>query len=160
GATSGGIKVTTPGGSGTSSDPFTVTSPAVTLSRSSGPPTGKLDVGGSAFGANELVDVYFDTTDLAVASTDGNGSFAGLTIQVPASAVPGTHWISLVGRRTGLSAQKAFLVQASWPQFRSEARHRGVNRVENVLSKFTVPGLDLDWVSQRRGSPIFSSDRK
>src|SRR5207244_7661702 len=136
---------------------FTVTSPAVSLSKSSGPPTEKLDVGGSAFGALELVDVFFDATDLAVGSTDGNGSFAGLTIQVPASAVPGTHWVSLVGRRTGLSAQAAFLVQADWPQFRAGAKHRGLNKVENVLSRFTVPGLDLDWVSQRRGSPIFSS---
>src|SRR5207302_711527 len=116
---------------------FTVVALAVTLSRNAAPPTASVDVGGSAFGATELVDVYLDATDLAVGSTDGAGSFSGVTITIPAAAVPGTHWVSLVGRRTGLSAQKALLVRTNWSQFRNEVRHRALNTVENVLSPAT-----------------------
>ena len=148
GATSGKLRVTTAGGTGSSSSTFTVTSPQARLSRSAAPPTGNVDVGGSFFGASELVDVYFDTTDVAVASTDGTGAFSGLTITAPASALPGTHWVSLVGRRTGLSAQKALLVRANWPEFRNDPKHKALNTTENVLSPSTVPGLDIDWTSQ------------
>ena len=51
--------------------------PAVTVSPTTGPPTDKVAVSGTGFGADEAVNVYFDTTDLALAATGPSGSFTG-----------------------------------------------------------------------------------
>lgn len=96
--------------------------PAVTVSPTSGHPIANTTVGGTGFGASEPVDIYFDTTDLALAMTDPGGSFTGLQLIVPASAVPGTHTITGVGRNSGLTAQTSFLVRTNWTQFRRGQR--------------------------------------
>jgi outer membrane protein assembly factor BamB len=127
---------------------FAVTAPpapVTTLTPSSGPPKSRLTVAGSGFGPNESVDLYFDTTDLALVSTNGSGGFSGIKLDVPASALPGEHWVTASGRQSGRSAQTQFLVRTNWASFRNGSNHRGVNAVENVLSPATVPGLDLDW---------------
>jgi hypothetical protein len=49
-------------------------------------------VSGAGFGPFEAVDICFDTTDQALASASGTGTFSGVTVQVPASAVPSTHY--------------------------------------------------------------------
>jgi len=51
-------------------------------------------VSGTAFGAFKAVGIYFDTSDEALAATNGHGAFSGIPIRVPASAVPGTHYIT------------------------------------------------------------------
>jgi glucose dehydrogenase len=101
-------------------------------------------VSGSNFGSYEAVDVYFDTTDEALVSTNAQGQFSG-SIQVPASAVPGTHWVTAVGRHSGRSAQASFLVQTDWAQFRDTSQHKGTNPYENVLSPANVTDLDVAW---------------
>jgi outer membrane protein assembly factor BamB len=158
GATTGPISVTNASGTALSASNFTVTPtpPSTGLSPGTGPPTSKLTVSGANFGPNEAVDVYFDITDQALASTDGTGSFGGISIQVASSAVPGTHWVTAVGRHSGLSAQAPFTVQTDWAQFRNTANHRGRNATENVLGPSNVAGIDLDWAFAARG-PIFSS---
>jgi hypothetical protein len=128
----------------------------ISLSKSSGPPTSVTRVQGSGFGANEAVDVFFDTSDLALAVTDGTGAFGPVAITVPASAVPGRHWLTAVGRRSGLAAQARFLVQTDWAQFRFGPQHKGFNPFENVLNPTNVAGLDLDW-SAATGAIDFSS---
>src|SRR5579859_5367625 len=143
-AATGPVSVTTPGGTGTSTVKFTVT-PGLVLSRSTGPPTSGVTVSGAGFGAFEAVDVYFDTTDEVLASASGTGTFGPISISVPAAAVPGTHWITVVGRRTGLGAQAAFTVQADWPGFRYSAKRKGSNPYENVLNPGNVAGIDRDW---------------
>lgn len=85
--------------------------PAVTVSPTTGPPTDKVTVGGTGFAADEAVDIYFDTTDLALATTGASGSFTGIRLTIPASPSPGTHWTTGVGRRSGLAAQTRFTVQ-------------------------------------------------
>src|SRR5581483_2341997 len=103
---------------------------------------------------------FFDTTDVALAGTDSAGNVSGVTIAVPASAVPGRHWISLEGRHTGLFAQQPFVVRTNWPQYKYSAAHRGYNAFENVLSPSTVPGLELAWRGTTGGtdasSPVVS----
>jgi outer membrane protein assembly factor BamB len=119
--------------------------PGVRLSPDSGPPTSTVRVSGTGFGAHRAVDIYFDTTDKALASTNGNGAFSGIRVRVPASAVPGTHYITAVQRHSGRSAQARFLVNTNWSQFHYSAAHTGFNRYENVLSASNVAGLGLDW---------------
>jgi len=143
--TTGPISVTTPGGTATSSTNFKVTL-GIALSKTVGPPKSTLAVSGTKFGATEALDIFFDLADLAIAATDGSGNFAGFVISVPASAVPGTHWVTAVGRHSGLAAQKPFLVQTDWPQFHRTTNHKGYNPVENVLSPSTVGGLTESWI--------------
>src|SRR5438067_9444082 len=83
----------------------------VTLSLLAGPPTTVVTVSGTGFAANEGVDVFFDTTDAALAGTDSTGAFSGVAITVPAGALPGKHWVSVEGRHSGLFVQKAFTVR-------------------------------------------------
>jgi hypothetical protein len=49
-------------------------------------------VSGAGFGPFEAVDVYFDATDQLVVVASRTGTFSGITVQVPTSAVlsPGT----------------------------------------------------------------------
>jgi hypothetical protein len=75
--------------------------PKVGLLPSSGPPTTNVLVSGSGFPAFAAIDIYFDTTDLALAVTGSTGSFSKIAIQVPASALPGTHMVTAVARSNG-----------------------------------------------------------
>jgi len=79
-------------------------SQSITVSSASNPPNTTIFVSGSGFSAGADVDIYFDTTDLALAVTDGTGSFSQIALRVPASALPGEHMVSAVDRSTGASA--------------------------------------------------------
>jgi outer membrane protein assembly factor BamB len=130
-------------------------SPTLTLTPNTGPPTTVTTVKGAGFGVSETVDVYFDTTDMVLASTNSTGGFSvGLT--VPSTATPGTHWVTADGRASHLSAQAAFTVNTNWLSFRDGPRHSGVNPYENVLSPSTVGGLNQQWATTT-GGPVFSS---
>jgi hypothetical protein len=104
-----------------------------------------VSVSGSGFGGREAVDIYFGTRDKALAVTDSNGSFSGRRIKVPASATPGIHRITLVGRRTGRAAQTRFLVRTNWAQFGFVPSHSRYNPFENLLGQSNVAGLGLAW---------------
>jgi outer membrane protein assembly factor BamB len=121
------------------------TAPHVNLSVSSGPPTSTVTVSGHGFGAHRAVDLYFDTTDKALASTNRFGDIPSTAIQIPATSLPGTHYITAVQRRSGRSAQAKFLVNTNWAQDGFSVSHSGVNPYENVLSRANVAGLSLDW---------------
>jgi outer membrane protein assembly factor BamB len=133
----------------------------VSLLPAIGTPASTVTVSGSRFGANEAVDIYFDTTDEALATTNASGAFRGVAVSIPASAVPGIHWVTAVGRHSGLAAQAAFTVRANWPQFRDAPTHRGFSTTENVLSPSSVSGLDNDWSyatgGQVNSSPVVAS---
>jgi outer membrane protein assembly factor BamB len=128
--------------------------PRVKLSLRAGPPTSTVRVSGSGFGAHRAVDIYFGTTDEALAATNGNGAFSGIRIRVPASAVPGRHYITAVQRHSGRAAQARFLVSTNWAQGRYSASRGGLNPYENVLSPSNVSGLGLDWWRVASGSPV------
>ena len=128
---------------------------ALKLTPAVGPPTSSLKVRGSHFGRSEAVNVYFDIRLIALAVTNGQGMFT-MSIQVPAPAVPGTHWVTGIGQRSRLSAQAPFLVRTDWPQFHYNLQHSGTNPYENVLGPANVSRLGTDWIA-RTGSYIFSS---
>ena len=129
----------------------------VTLSPAIGPPTTKVQVSGAGFPAATAIDIYIDTTDETLAVTTATGTFSGIVVQVPASAVPGSHWITAVARGTsGKAAQTAFTVQTNWFQHAYSPIHKGANPYENVLSPTTVGSIDLDW-SYTAGAGLDSS---
>ena len=130
----------------------TTTTPTIVVSPSTGPPGSAVNVSGTGFGPSERVDLYFDTTDLALAETGAAGSFGPVSITVPGSAVPGTHTVSAEGRQSGAFAQASFTVNTNWTQFRYSALHKGANPVENVLSPANVSAIDRDWSFTTGGS--------
>lgn len=136
--------------SGTQGAATPQTSPSIVMTPSIGPPTTTLLVAGSGFDPYAIVDIYFDRSDLASVVTDGagrliGGSVNGASITVPASAVPGTHWITAIERMRVNFAQGQFLVRTDWAQFHFSPDHKGVNPYENVLSPATVGNLVLSW---------------
>jgi outer membrane protein assembly factor BamB len=132
------------------------TRPHVKLSPTIGPPGSTVTVSGYGFGTDEAVDIYFDTTDEALAITGPKGAFHGITIAVPGSATPGTHWVTAVGRNSGPNAQKSFTVNTNWPQFHNGPLHLGNNTTENVLSPSNVSSIGLNW-SYETGGDVDSS---
>jgi outer membrane protein assembly factor BamB len=143
--------------------------PSVTLtpnidppSPSVGPPT-VFQVSGSGFPDSIAVNIYFDTTDVALAVTTSTGTFSGINVDVPTTAVPGTHWVTAVAEGTsGTAAQAMFMVQTNYTQFHYSPLHRGRNPYENVLNSTNVSAIDQDWVYTTGGaitsSPAVSGD--
>src|SRR5438105_12155133 len=133
-----------------------VAAATLTLSRNGGLPTTPTTVNGSGFTASEAIDVFFDTTDMSLTVSSGTGAFS-VALKVPASATPGTHWITAVGRKTGDAAQKPFSVHTPWAAFHRGPAHQGFNRFENVIDVNNAAGLDLLWRAPTGGAIDFSS---
>jgi hypothetical protein len=119
--------------------------PKVTVSPKSNPPTTNVLVSGSGFSAYAAIDIYFDTADEALASANASGSFSKISIPVPASAVPGTHWITAVQRSNDKSAKTPFTVNTNWAEFGFTPAGKRFNPYENVLSPSTVGAIDEQW---------------
>jgi glucose dehydrogenase len=130
--------------------------PHVTLSKSAGPPTTRFDVSGSDFPAHVALKVFFGTKNLAMAVTDGRGSFSDIAIHAPGSAHPGIHSVSAVVRDTGEAAQAPFNVRTNWVEFGFTSSGTRVNPYENVLDPTKVRRLSLGW-SYTAGDSIESS---
>ena len=108
--------------------------PALTFNQTVGPPTTQLNVAGTAFGLGQPVDVFFDTTDLFLAITDGTGAFSA-TLKVPAAAMPDTLDHGYPARQPPPGGgTKVFPVRSDWAQFRNGPLHKGVSPFENVQS--------------------------
>jgi outer membrane protein assembly factor BamB len=138
------VTVTTRAGTAKSRTRFAVT-PRVVLSPAGGPPGSEVTVSGTGFGATEGADIFVGTADEALAGTGPTGNFGPIRVTIPASAVPGTAWISAEGRHTRLFAQAAFTVNTNWAQYRYSGTRTGDNPFENVLSATDVARLGLDW---------------
>jgi len=135
--------------------------PAVTTSPSIGPPNHKITVSGSGFRASELVDLYFDTTDLEPARADSVGVFSK-PLTIPETAVPGKHTVSATGRKSGRTARTTFLVRTDWRQFRHGPLHDSYNPDENVLSASNASSLQLLWKTSTGGyvsSPVVADGK-
>jgi outer membrane protein assembly factor BamB len=133
----------------------------VTPAPSSAHPGQTVTIKGSGFADNEAVDVYFDTTDTLLLVASATGTLSG-SIAVPASATPGAHSITAIGRRSTDAAQHALSVSTAWTQFGFGAAHVGVNPYENTLSTSTVPALGTLWsqyAAATGGTPIVSGGR-
>jgi len=118
--------------------------PVIVLTPTAAPPGTTVTVTGSQFGISEAVDIYFDTAEQALTTTDAAGAFSA-SITIPANASYETHWITAVGRHSGLAAQTPLLVSSNWAQFRRGVYHQGYDQHETRLAPNTVGGLRLDW---------------
>jgi outer membrane protein assembly factor BamB len=126
--------------------------PALTMTPNSGGHPGVIrQISGTGFTANEAVDVYFDTADQFLAVTDGSGKFADHELDTPKSALPGTHWITAIGRKTGDAVQKSFLVATYWLQFGFDSHNRRRNPYENVINTSNAGSLDIAWSRATNG---------
>ncbi len=128
---------------------------AVSLSSKDGPPTTKLRVSGSGFTPYAQIDIYFDTQDQALAVANAAGAFSQIAVQAPASAVPGTHWVTVVERSGHLIKQEIFEVHVNWTEFHTQNMMRW-NPYENVLNVDNVGSL-LKKGSYTTGGSVGSS---
>ena len=128
--------------------------PTVMVTPRGNPPSTSTTVSGTDFGANEFVDIYFDTTDEALAVTNASGAFSALRIAVPASALPGTHWISAGGRHSGLAAQTTFTVRTNWTLPGYGSQNKAYNPYENVINQNNVNQLELAWADNLNNGPL------
>ena len=107
---------------------------------------------GSGFGANEQLELFFDTADEVSALTDGSGAFTA-SMLVPVSAIAGSHWVTAVDPSTALAAQATYDVFTPWTQFHATPDHLGLNAQENVLAPSDVFSLSPLWTANT-GAPI------
>jgi outer membrane protein assembly factor BamB len=121
-----------------------VAASTLTSAPTTGHPGLAVKITGAAFGAAEAVDVYIDTTDTALLVSAADGSFTG-TLKMPASASPGTHYFTAIGRRSGAAAQASFKVTTPWVQSGFGAGRAATNPYENTVSTANVAGLGLLW---------------
>jgi outer membrane protein assembly factor BamB len=129
---------------------------ALKLTPASDHPTATDKLGGSGFGASEAVDIYFDTTEILLVVTTSTGAITTHQWTVPGSALPGQHWITAIGRKSGDAAQKPFTVETDWTQRGYGAHSKRTNPYENVLNATNVSSLDIAW-SATTGSFIVQS---
>jgi hypothetical protein len=147
---SGLISITTAGGTGTSATAFTVT-PSLTLTPTGGHPNVNVTVTGAGFGPYTSIDVYFDTSDVALAVSNGLGVVSA-TVQVPLASQPGTHWITVDERANHDAAQEAFTVGTNWLMPGFAASGAGHNPFENTLNTGNIAGLTDTWAQTSGGS--------
>jgi hypothetical protein len=119
-------------------------SQTITLAPLIGPPNTSTQVSGSGFSPSDSIEIYFDTTSLAMATADGTGSFSGVAIEVPASALPGAHTVSAEAS-SGATANATFTVCTDWRELGFGPAHTGHNPYENVLNPSNVGSLELKW---------------
>ena len=114
------------------------------LSPSAGAPSSNITASGTGFGANESVQILFDSTNVGTATTSSSGAFTKV-VQVPRTASPGAHTVQATGLTSGIKVSQTFTVRTDWPTFHINAQHTGLNRTENVLNSSNVSRLQLKW---------------
>ncbi|HEY1708204.1 MAG TPA: PQQ-binding-like beta-propeller repeat protein [Rhizomicrobium sp.] len=118
--------------------------PSLTLTATSGAPSVAVTLKGKGFDPATLVDVYFDLTDITLLVSNASG-VVNATINIPASAQPGAHWLTLVERRNDAAAQAKFSVSTNWPQTGFGPSKRSFNPYENTVDTTNVAQLTRLW---------------
>lgn len=157
-ASTGSYTVAVVGTSEVTQNSFTVSNGLAASPSSSAPGTG-VTAAGTGFQANEVVNLYWDSTSgtlltTATATAAGNVS-KGLTL--PASATPGSHSIIAVGQTSHQSFTAAVTINTNWADFgQGPALHRE-NTAENTLNVGNVANLQFKWkapiATNNLGSP-------
>jgi outer membrane protein assembly factor BamB len=159
GASSGFIRVTTAGGSDTSDTDFRVTL-SLLLAPTIAQPGDTVLVSGAGFSSRGAVDVYFDTTSVALVIATFRGTFTDASFTVPADASAGRHWVTAVDRATSRGRQRAITIQsplADWPMLQRNPRHHGLNPAEEIISTSNVADLDVLWSGVTQSGCCFNS---
>ena len=117
------------------------------LSAGTGHPGVRLSIAGAGFAPSEAIDLYVDTVDTSLLVTSSTGAF-GSTVVIPASAGPGQHVVTAIGRRVGDAAQKTYSVTTPWTELGFGSACTAFNPYENTLTSATAAQLGLLWSSQ------------
>jgi outer membrane protein assembly factor BamB len=105
-----------------------------------------------------VVAIAFDQLPVAEALAADSGTFlAG--VMLPATALPGTHELDALGKRSGRLATTSITIRTNWAQSGFDSAHDGNNRFENQIDPTNVATLTSAWtaplgVSAVRASPI------
>jgi outer membrane protein assembly factor BamB len=118
----------------------------LTATPATGHPSVAVTVTGAGYGDSEPVDVYFDTVDSALGVTSATGALS-VSLTIPASTQPGTHYITAIGRKSGDAVQKIFVVATAWIESGFGAGRLAWNSYENTLSTSVVSSLELQWAA-------------
>ncbi|HEY1963155.1 MAG TPA: PQQ-binding-like beta-propeller repeat protein [Rhizomicrobium sp.] len=116
----------------------------------SGPPSMSVTATGTGFDASTLIDVFFDTTEIQLATSKSTGGVT-VTFPIPTDAQPGVHWVTLSERRTYAAAQASFNVFVNWAQTGFGPSKRGFNPYENTIGYNNVAQLTRLWSSPLDG---------
>jgi outer membrane protein assembly factor BamB len=123
-----------------------------------GPPTSTVKGLGSGYPHADSVNIDFDSTLVAVATSSATGSFT-MPFKVPASALPGLHQVTAFDN-AGIGASALFAVHTDWAQSRFDGSGGGFNQYENVLSPANVGGLVQrsapQWGAFLHSAPIYT----
>jgi phospholipase C len=142
--------------------PVSAAQPSITLSSSSAPPTGRVSVKGiRGFQPAEMVELYFDSTDVDYTIAAGTGGFGFTAVNIPTSAAPGPHWITAVGRTSGASAQASVWVSGAWQLAGQTDTGERFNKFENVISRKNATSLQPSWTGSVDGAaatPVIGFD--
>ena len=117
---------------------------AVTLSPVSAHPSQLVAVSGTGFAASEAVDVYLDTTDMLLLVSSATGTLTG-SLTLPASVTPGTHYVTVIGRRSGDAAQMVITLTAPWLQPGFGVAGQNDNPYENTITTGNASSLGVRW---------------
>lgn len=93
--------------------PGVTSTPALSISRGSGPSGITITLSGSGFAGGEVVDIRFSTEAIATAQTDGSGAFSGVQARIPGSFdvfAPQQFYVVASGRSSARSAEVAFML--------------------------------------------------
>ena len=97
---------------------------------------------GIGFPPAATVRLSFDGKPTGSTSSDAQGSWTAKFV-VPASALPGTHWVAAVSG--AVKVKRQFTVRTNWLASGFSPRHAGLNPYENVLSTVNVSALHQLW---------------
>jgi hypothetical protein len=109
-----------------------------------GPPSLSVTAKGTGFDPSTLIDVYFDTTEVKLATSKSTGGVT-VTFPIPTDAQPGVHWVTLSERRTYAAAQASFNVFVNWAQTGFGPSKRSFNPYENTIGTNNVAQLTRLW---------------
>lgn len=121
--------------------------PRLSLSAQSGPPTTTVEMRATNLNPNETLNLSFDTTQIGTVTTDSSGTFF-TTVTIPASALPGLHTLQASDPTNMISVQGSFLVQTDWATDGFGPQHTSFNPYENILNTSNVANLTQDWSMQ------------
>ena len=118
----------------------------ISLSTSASPPSGTVLVTGTGgFSNGETIDLFFDSANQGIAIATNSGKFPATGLQVPTRAVPGTHWVTAIGRQSGRTAQVPLTVRTDWTSAGFDATRGGWNVFENLVDSTNVSTLTEGW---------------
>jgi len=125
---------------------FGAAAQTVKTSPTSGHPIQPLTITGSGFANSEAVDLYVDLTDTVLLVSSATGTLSA-SVKIPATAAPGVHYITAIGRKSGDAAQASFTVTTPWLEQGFGAAHLVQNPYENTLNTTNVGQLGPLWAS-------------